>query len=141
MNTLVSALALLVGSNVVAIAADQTLKFKLVAFNTRGEKNGEYHFLGATVAPDGTIGTKDFSVKEDQNGKGAGHSTYYFPGGSIMTSDLFVDTATQTGGHVVGTTQIVSGTDAYQGATGFGLFRGRLGGVQEPTQERHASEH
>jgi hypothetical protein len=126
MNTLVSALALLVGSNVVAIAADQTLKFKLVAFNT-GEKNGEYHFLGATVAPDGTIGTKDFSVKEDQNGKGAGHSTYYFPGGSIMTSDSFVDTATQTGGHVVGTTQIVSGTGAYQGATGSGSFEGGWG--------------
>ena len=102
MKALVSALALLVGSNVMAVAAEQTLKFKLVAFNT-GEKNGEYHFLGATVAPDGTIGTKDFSSRENQNGKGAGHSTYYFPGGSIVTSDSFVDTATQTGGHVVGT--------------------------------------
>jgi hypothetical protein len=30
--------------------------------------------------------TKDFSVKEDQNGKGAGHSTYYFPDGSIVAS-------------------------------------------------------
>ena len=126
MKALISALALLVGSNVMAVAAEQTLKFKLVAFNT-GEKNGEYHFLGATVAPDGTIGTKDFSVKEDQNGKGAGHSTYYFPGGSIVTSDSFVDTATQTGGHVVGTIQIVSGTGAYQGATGSGSFEGGWG--------------
>ena len=101
MKALVSALALLVGSNVMAVAADQTLKFKLVAF-TVGEKDGEYHMVGATVSPDGTIGTKDFSVKEDQNGKGAGHSTYYFPDGSIVTNDSFVDTATQTGGHVVG---------------------------------------
>ncbi len=52
--------------------------------------------VGATVSPDGTIGTKDFSVKEDQNGKCAGHSTYYFPDGSIVTSDSFVDTSTQT---------------------------------------------
>jgi hypothetical protein len=126
MKTLVSALALLIGSNVMAVAADQTLKFKLVAFNV-GEKEGEYHFLGATVSPDGTIGTKDFSVKEDQNGTGAGRSTYYFPGGSIVTTDSFVDTATQTGGHVVGKLQIVSGTGAYEGATGTGAFEGDWG--------------
>ena len=126
MKTLVSALALLVGSNVIALAADQTLKFKLVAFNT-GEKDGEYHFVGATVSPDGAIGTKDFSVKEDQNGKGTGHSTYYFPDGSIVANDSFMDTATQTGGHVVGKIQIVSGTGAYQGATGGGPFDGDWG--------------
>ena len=126
MKTLVSALALLVGSNVMAVAADQTLKFKLVAFNV-GEKDGEYHFVGATVSPDGTIGTKDFSVKEDQNGKGAGHSTYYFPDGSIVANESFVDTATQTGGHVVGKYQIVAGTGAYQGATGGGSFDGDWG--------------
>ena len=117
MKALVSALALLVGSNVMAVAADQTLKFKLVAFNV-GEKDGEYHFVGATVSPNGTIGTKDFSVKEDQNGAGVGHSTYYFPDGSIVTTDLFMDTATQTGGHVVGKVQIVSGTGAYQARPG-----------------------
>jgi hypothetical protein len=126
MKALVSALALLVGSNVMAVAADQTLKFKLVAFPV-GEKDGEYHMVGATVSPDGTIGTKDFSIKEDQNGKGVGHSTYNFPDGSIVTTDSFVDTATQTGGHVVGTLQIVSGTGAYQGATGTGAFEGDWG--------------
>jgi hypothetical protein len=126
MKALVSALALLVGSNVMAIAADQTLKFKLAAFNI-GEKDGEYHFVGATVSPDGTIGTKDFRVKEDQSGKGAGNSTYYFPGGSIVTTDSFQDTATQTGGHVVGTLKIISGTGAYQGATGTGAFEGGWG--------------
>jgi hypothetical protein len=126
MKTLISALALLIGSNVMAVAGDQTLRFKLAAF-TVGEKDGEYHMVGATVSPDGAIGTKDFSVKEDQNGKGAIHSTYYFPDGSIVTSGSFVDTATQTGGHVVGKYQIVSGTRAYQGATGTGSFEGDWG--------------
>jgi ABC-type branched-subunit amino acid transport system substrate-binding protein len=126
MKTLISAIALLVSSNFAAMAADQTLKVKLAAFNV-GEKDGEYHFVGATVSPDGTIGTKDFFVKEDQNGKGAARSTYYFPAGSIVTSDSFVDTATQTGGHVVGKLQIVSGTGAYQGATGTGAFEGDWG--------------
>ena len=86
MKTLVSALVLLVGSDVMAVTADQTLKFKLVAFYV-DQKDGEYHMVGAIVSPNGTIGTKDFSVKEDQNGKGAGHSTYYFPDGSIVASD------------------------------------------------------
>ena len=126
MKTLVSALALLIGSNVMAVAADQTLKFKLVAFYV-DQKDGETHMVGATVSPNGTIGTKDFSVKEDQNGAGAGHSTYYFSDGSIVTTDSFVDTATQTGGHVVGRVQIVSGTGAYQGATGTGAFEGDWG--------------
>jgi hypothetical protein len=38
MKTLVSAIALLVGSNIAAMAADQTLKFKLVTFYI-GEKD------------------------------------------------------------------------------------------------------
>ena len=136
MKTFVSALALFVGSNVMAVAADQTLKFKLVAF-TVGEKDGEYHMVGATVSPDGTIGTKDFSIKEDQNGKGAGHRTYYFPKGSVVTSNSFVDTATQTGGHVVGKIQILSGTGAYQGANGTGAFEGDWGD-KSSARERHA---
>src|ERR1700722_10388182 len=94
MKTLVSALVLLVGSDVMAVTADQTLKFKLVAFYV-DQKDGEYHSFGATISPAGVIGTKDFSVKEDQNGKGAGHSTYYFPDGSIVASASFVDTETQ----------------------------------------------
>jgi hypothetical protein len=126
MKTFISALALLVGSNVMAVAADQTIKLKLVAFPV-GEKDGEYHFVGATVSPDGTIGTKDFTTKEDQNGKGVGHSTYYFPNGSIVANETFVDTATQTGGHVVGKYQILSGTGAYQGATGGGSLEGDWG--------------
>src|SRR5690348_789542 len=123
MKTLVSALALLIGSNVMAIAGDQTLKFKLVTFYI-GEKDGESHMVGTTVSPDGTIGTKDFYGKPSA---GAGHSTYYFPDGSLVANYSVTSTGTQTGGHAVGKYQIISGTGAYQGATGSGSFEGDWG--------------
>ena len=109
MKTLVSALALLVGSNVMAVAADQTLKHKLVTFYI-GEKDGESHMVGVTIAPDGTLGTKDFYFKLGENGVTIGHSTYYFPEGSIVANFSDVSKGTNTGGHVVGKYQIVSGT-------------------------------
>ena len=125
MKTLVSAIALLIGSNVIAVAADQTLKFKMVAFYV-GENDGEYHFVGATVSPDGTIGTNDFYHKPGENG-GAGHTTFYFPDGSLAVTYSEAGTGTNTGGHGVGKYQIVSGTGAYQGATGTGGFEGDWG--------------
>ena len=64
---------------------DLTLKHKLITFYV-GEKDGESHNVGVTVAPDGTLGTKDFYDKTDANGKGTGHSTYHFPNGSIVTN-------------------------------------------------------
>jgi hypothetical protein len=124
MKTLVSALALL--PNMAAMAADLTLKHKLITFYI-GEKDGEQHNVGVTIAPDGTLGTKDFYDKTDENGKGVGHSTYYFPNGSIVANYTTVVTGTDTGGHVVGKYQIVSGTGAYQGATGTGEFEGDWG--------------
>ena len=42
MKTLVSAIALLVGSNFAATAADLTLKHRLITFYV-GEKDGEQH--------------------------------------------------------------------------------------------------
>ena len=126
MKTLVSAIAILVGSNIAAIAADQTLKFKLVTFYV-GEKDGESHMVGVSVSPDGTIGTKDFYDKAGDNGASTGHSTYYFPGGSLVANYSAVSTGTQTGGHIVGKYQIVSGTGAYQGATGGGSIDGDWG--------------
>jgi hypothetical protein len=122
MKTLVSALALLIGSNVLAVAGDQTLKFKLVTFYI-GEKDGENHFLGATVSPDGKIGTKDFYDKQGENGTSTGHSTYYFSDGSLVANYSTTSTGTSTGGHIVGKYQILSGTGAYQGATGAGYSR------------------
>ena len=94
MKTLVSAIALLVGSNVMAVAADQTLKFKLVTFYI-GEKDGESHMVGATVSPDGTIGTKDFYNKPGENGASTGHSTYYFPDGSLVANYSLTSTGTK----------------------------------------------
>ena len=85
MKTLVSAIALLVGSNIMAVAGDQTLKFKLVTVYI-GEKDGESHMAGVTVSPDGTIGTKDFYDKAGENGASTGHSTYYFPDGSLVAN-------------------------------------------------------
>lgn len=126
MKALVSALALLVGSNIAAMAADQTLKFKLVTFYV-GEKDGENHMVGATISPDGTIGTKDFYNKPGENGASTGHSTYYFPDGSLVASYSLMSTGTQNGGHILGKYQIVSGTGAYQGATGAGSFEGDWG--------------
>jgi hypothetical protein len=125
MKTLISALALLVGSNIAAMATDLTLKHRLVTFYV-GEKDGESHNVGVTIAPDGTLGTKDFYDKTD-NGKGVGHSTYFFPNGSLVATYTTTATGTDTGGHVLGKYQIISGTGAYQGATGTGSFEGDWG--------------
>ena len=126
MKTLVSAIALLVGSNIAAMAADHTLKFKLVTFYI-GEKDGESHMVGATISPDGTIGTKDFYDKLGADGASTGRSTYNFPDGSLVANYSITSTGTQTGGHMVGKYQIVSGSGAYQGATGGGSIDGDWG--------------
>jgi hypothetical protein len=126
MKTLVAAIALLVGSNVIAAAADQTLKFKLVTFYI-GEKDGESHMVGVSVSPNGTIGTKDFYDKVGENGASTGHSTYYFPDGTLAVNYSGASAANQTGGHYVGKYEIVSGTGAYQGATGGGSIDGDWG--------------
>jgi hypothetical protein len=126
MKALVSAIALLVGSNVMAVAADQTLKFKLVTFYI-GDKDGESHMVGVSISPDGKLGTKDFYDKAGENGASTGHSTYYFPDGSLVVNYSTAQTGTQTGAHVLGKYQIVSGTGAYQGATGSGSFEGDWG--------------
>ena len=125
MRTLISALALLVGSNVMALAGEHTLKFKLIYFPL-GEKGGEYHMVGVTVAPDGTLGTKDFWDKPGDHGD-TGHSTYYFANGSINANYAMTTTGTKEGGHMIGTYEIVSGTGDFQGATGTGKFEGDWG--------------
>ncbi len=126
MRRFIPAVALLIGSNLAAMAADQTLKFKLVTFYI-GEKDGESHFSGVTVSPDGTMGTKDFYDKQGEKGASTGRSTYYFPDGSLSANYSAVFTGTNSGGHIVGKYQIVSGGGAYQGATGGGSFEGDWG--------------
>ena len=97
MKALVSALALLVGSNVMAAAADQTLKFKLVTFYA-DQEDGEYHF--------------DQGLLRQGGSKRQRRRTQHvlFPRRLYRGERSFVDTETQTGGHVVGKIQIVSGT-------------------------------
>jgi hypothetical protein len=80
-----------------------------------------------TVAPNGTIGTKDFYNKQGENGASTGHSTYYFPDGSLVANYSLTSTGTQTGDHIVGKYEIVSGAGAYHGATGAGSFEGDWG--------------
>ena len=68
-----------------AVAAEQTLKFKLVTFYM-GDKDRESNMVGVSVSPNGTIGTKDFYDKQGENGASTGHSTYYFPDGSVVAN-------------------------------------------------------
>lgn len=109
-----------------AMAGEQTLKFKLAYFFI-DKKDGESHLMGVTIAPDGTLGTKDFFDKAGENDASTGHSTYYFPKGSLMVTYAGVGTGTQNGGHYKGKYQIVSGVGAYQGATGTGALEGDWG--------------
>ena len=83
--------------------------------------------VGVSVSADGTIGTKDFYDKQGENGASTGHSTYYFPNGSLVANYSAVSAGTNSGGHIVGKYQIVSGTGAYQGATGGGSIDGDWG--------------
>jgi hypothetical protein len=133
MKALVSAFALLVGSNIMAVAGDQTLKFKLVAFYI-GEKDGESHMVGATVSPDGTIGTKDFFDKQGENGASTGHSTYYFPDGSLVANYSTASTGTGTGGHIVGKYQIFPALAPIRARPAEARLTAT--GGQEPAQER-----
>ena len=133
MKTLVSALALLIGSKVMAVAADQTLKHKLVTFYI-GEKDGETRMVGVTIAPDGTIGTKDFYDKLGENGATIGHSTYYFP--KAPSSRTFPTRAREPIPAVMSSANTGSFPEpAHTKAPPARLIRGRLG-RQEPAQER-----
>ena len=126
MKILLTAIALLAGSNVAAIAAEQTLKFQLASVFL-GQKDGETHFAGITISPDGSLGTKDYFDKAGENGASTGHSTYYFAKGSLVVTYAGVSKGTQTGGHYKGKYEIVSGTGVYQGATGTGAIDGDWG--------------
>jgi hypothetical protein len=82
MKILVSAFAILVGSNVATLSAEKVLKFKLATIFI-GQKDGESHLMGVTVFPDGRLGTKEFFDKAGANGASTGRSTYFFDNGSI----------------------------------------------------------
>jgi hypothetical protein len=59
------------------------------------QKDGENHFMGVIIAPDGTLGTKDFFAKQGENGAFTGRSTYYFPKGTINVTMVGDGTGTR----------------------------------------------
>jgi hypothetical protein len=78
MKTLVSAIALLIGSNILALAADQTLKFRLVTFYM-GEKDGEAHMVGVSVSPDGRSEPRTFSTNRAKTARQPDTARIIFP--------------------------------------------------------------
>jgi hypothetical protein len=126
MKLVLLAAALLIGSNVGAISGEKNVNLKLVTIYM-GEKDGETHFVGVTVSPDGNIGTKDWYDKAGENGASTGHSVYYFRNGTIVANYKGAATGTATGGHYKGTYEILSGTGKYEGATGTGTIDGTYG--------------
>jgi hypothetical protein len=112
------AVALLFGP---AQAEEKLIKMKLIT-KSLNEAGGGAHVFGSTFQQDGTVGTKDFFIKESGNkGELVGLSTYTFADGSITAS--FRGEEVGKGQHR-GTYVILTGTGAYTGATGTGGFEG-----------------
>ena len=127
MKALVSALALLVGSNIVAMAGDQTLKFKLVTFYL-GEKDGESHMVGATVSPDGTTsGPRTSSTNRAKTARQPDIARIISPTDPLSRTIPRRARERLPVAILSSKYQIVSGTGAYQGATGGGSIDGDWG--------------
>jgi hypothetical protein len=94
---------------------------KLVT-KSQQEAGGGAHEFGVTFQQDGTIGTKDFFVKDTaKEGEFVGLSTYSFEDGEINAS--FTGKVMEKG-RDKGTYVILSGTGRYEGAKGDGGFEG-----------------
>ena len=116
-----------------AVAAEQTLEFKLVVkqydqkalevANVPGQVVTEAKAFGVGIFKDGKIASKDFIVVLDLN-KGVGpifgYSTYTFEDGSTITARFSADFKPNQPVH--GEYKILSGTGAYSGATGTGTM-------------------
>ena len=129
--TLVTAAALL-AAPAGALAGEQHLEFKLVvrpvdvktveAPNIPGRTEGAGQWFGVAYFSDGRVAAKDFINEADLlNGLGSikGYSTYTFTDGSSITAS-FTGEFQETGVH--GRYTILSGTGAYEHATGTGTF-------------------
>ncbi|MCB1715743.1 MAG: hypothetical protein KDK04_15620 [Candidatus Competibacteraceae bacterium] len=123
------ALTLLMGS---AIAAEETLEFRLITMtvsetsldapNIEGHSVGSAKYTGVAVFNDGRIAHKQFVGIGDHRGAEGnfwGYSTYTFLNGDSLSLKY-------TGGWgsdgFVGNYEVLSGTGAYEGATGTGHF-------------------
>ena len=128
-----------------AAAEEQTLRFKLVTQQVGapsalpeigGHKVSVGENMGVATFEDGRIAHKRFvDVSDDtaQAGTFKGYSTYTFQAGDSLTLSY-------TGGWddkgAKGVYQVISGTGAYEGATGTGEFRA----VEEPWDEANLFE-
>jgi hypothetical protein len=115
-----------------AVAGEQHLEFKFVTLpidvksveapNIAGQRLSAGKFFGVAYFSDGRIAVKDFiSASDLLKGSGSirGYSTYTFEDGSSITAS-FIAELKQTG--LRGTYTILSGTGAYDKATGTGNF-------------------
>ena len=113
-------------------AEEQTLTFRLVtrmvsttfvdAPNVEGRSVGAGQYAGVAVFEDGRIANKEFVLSMDNKGAEgvySGYSTYTFENGDSLTMSFTGGwNADRNGGDY----QILSGTGAYEGATGTGSF-------------------
>ena len=82
--------------------------------------------MGVTIAPDGTLGTKDFFAKQGENGAFTGRSTYYFPKVRSMLP-WSVTAQAQTKAAISREVPIRFRHSRLSGRDGHRLVRGRLG--------------
>ena len=111
-----------------AQAEEKVLKMKLVTKFMEKAGDGARVF-GVTFTPDGTIGTKDFFIKDsEKKGEFFGLSTYSFNDGTITASFVGQELDKERN---KGTYVILTGTGIYEGAKGSGGFEG-LGSGAHP---------
>lgn len=128
---LLAATALAAMSAPTVQAGEQKLKFRFVTQmigepgnlpEIAGHKITVGHYMGVATFEDGRIAHKDFiDVSDDtkNNGTFKGYSTYTFQNGDSITASY---TGGWDAGGVRGDYQIISGTGAFNGASGTGGF-------------------
>ena len=113
-------------------AEEETLKFRLVtrmvdgtfieASNIEGRSVGAGKYAGVAVFEDGRLANKEFVLSMDNRGPEGtyvGYSTYTFENGDSLTLSFTGGWGESGAG---GDYVVLSGTGAYEGATGSGRF-------------------
>jgi hypothetical protein len=133
-------LALLVGlATYSAEAAEQTLKFRLVAYameiSTIPATESEGHVLGigemrgAAIFEDGRLADKTYTLAFEYTkgtGKFHGYSTYTFEDGSSISARFDGTSEADAKGRVIeGEYSELTGTGQYEGVKGSGSFKSR----------------
>lgn len=139
------ATASLLASAGVAAAEEQTLQFRLVTQQVGqptdlpaigGHELMAGRYMGVAVFADGRIAHKRFVGIEDVAGDAGtfkGYSTYTFQNGDSLT---LAYTGKWDGEGLLGEYRMISGTGAYEGATGTGSFTMQ----EEPWDEAYLYE-